>query len=341
MTLPVIDENIHSVQITGNFDNWSRSLPTIKTTKEYLQQIKLDSKQDVVFKFIINDDQWIVNDQFQIVHDEQGNSNNIIYAHELIEETDDDEEPTTAGVAIATDKKKDVPTTTTTEEHEETPKEIVAEEVKNTNGEPDDLDLPKDTVMVVEEHESFVDPEVSSKSPSKSVITEDDIISDFDTSVQAHASGEELPKPVSNQQPLTQVLTSTSSFAAISSPPSSSDYEKLEKYEDDDETEYNTAANSGITTKDTKENPLVADYQENKPVKPVLLSHVSESTLEGSATETTGSNAPKIPGHYPSSPEHKSSSTTSLSGSANNIQKESEYTGKRESLISRFKSFFR
>ena len=82
---PLKDENIHSIQITGNFDNWSRSLPTIKLTKEYLQEIKLESRQDVVFKFIINDDQRIVNDQFKVTHDEHGNSNNIIYADELVE----------------------------------------------------------------------------------------------------------------------------------------------------------------------------------------------------------------------------------------------------------------
>ncbi|EER31816.1 predicted protein [Candida tropicalis MYA-3404] len=219
-------------------------------------------------------------------------------------------------------------------EEEEPPEELVAE------------DIPKDTVVVNEEHESFVEPDVSSKSPSKSITTEDDIISDIDTT----KTNEDLPHPSSQQQqqPLTQVLTSSSSFAAISSPPSSSDYEHLEKdgqrefEDDDDETDYNTASNSGIST-EKKENPLVAAYQENKPVKPVLLTHVSETTIDasGGGTSNGGDTTPKLPGHYPVSPEHKSSSTTSLSSNNNVTQKESTYTGKRESLISRFKSLFR
>ncbi|MCP8717648.1 MAG: hypothetical protein M5E90_09505, partial [Asgard group archaeon] len=219
-------------------------------------------------------------------------------------------------------------------EEEEPPEELVAE------------DIPKDTVVVNEEHESFVEPDVSLKSPSKSITTEDDIISDIDTT----KTNEDLPNPSSQQQqqPLTQVLTSSSSFAAISSPPLSSDYEHLEKdgqrefEEDDDETDYNTASNSGIST-EKKENPLVAAYQENKPVKPVLLTHVSETTIDasGGGTSNGGDTTPKLPGHYPVSPEHKSSSTTSLSSNNNVTQKESTYTGKRESLISKFKSLFR
>lgn len=477
------DENIHSIQITGNFDNWSRSLPTIKSTKEYLQQIKLDHKEDVVFKFIINDDQWIVNDQFKVTHDEHGNSNNIIYADELVEESEEvpaekekdipiahkkelapvedkeqkeeeeqtpieeetpvvnkeiadvekdvlkseekelkeeipeaeeepiedeepvvpkeepvvDEEPVEEPIEeskvpsdedifvppVSTKEEKEAETKSAKEDYEErgfrigVPKDKFVEEFQqeqevqaddfvgeNSKGVSDDYmpepqieeeeppeelvaeDIPKDTVVVNEEHESFVEPDVSLKSPSKSITTEDDIISDIDTT----KTNEDLPNPSSQQQqqPLTQVLTSSSSFAAISSPPLSSDYEHLEKdgqrefEDDDDETDYNTASNSGIST-EKKENPLVAAYQENKPVKPVLLTHVSETTIDasGGGTSNGGDTTPKLPGHYPVSPEHKSSSTTSLSSNNNVTQKESTYTGKRESLISRFKSLFR
>ncbi|RCK60417.1 Cruciform DNA-recognizing protein 1 [Candida viswanathii] len=444
---PLKDESIHSIQITGNFDNWSRSLPTVKSTKEYLQQIKLDNKQDVVFKFIINDDQWIVNDQFKVTHDEHGNSNNIIYADELVEESDEvpaeeapvpvvtkeveeelvpvskeveeesvpvakevDEEsvPVTKEVEeepvpvaeeepekeeITSDDAVVVPAVSTTEEKEaepesvpqldkgieengfrigvpkemfveefeqgeepelvnETPKEIVSDIPEpNVEEEPEEVaaeDVSRDTVVVHEDHESFVEPDVALKSPSKSIITEDDVISDLDTTGHTTRTHDELPHPSvqQQQQPLTQVLTSSSSFAAISSPPLSSDYEHLEKYDneepeqledEDDETDYNTAANSGIST-EKKDNPLVAAYQENKPVKPVLLTHVSETTIDASSA---GETTPKIPGHYPTTPEHKSSSTTSLSSNNNVTQKESTYTGKRESLISRFKSLFR
>ena len=99
------DENIHSIQITGNFDNWSRSLPISSRPKEYLQEIKLESRQDVVFKFIINDDQWIVNDQFKVTHDEHGNSNNIIYADELVEEVDKENKANTGATSESKIKK--------------------------------------------------------------------------------------------------------------------------------------------------------------------------------------------------------------------------------------------
>lgn len=430
------DANIHSIQITGNFDNWSRSLPTIKAAKEYLQKIKLENKQDVVFKFIINDDQWIVNDDFKVTHDEHGNSNNIIYADELVEESDDapvatgkesvnddeiadekeaviedkytveeenpveedtpeeeeEEEEFPENKEVSSDEDVFVPPVSSKEEKEVsinlnkydeehhhrigvpkdrfieefeqeqevqadrfvpgTPErvEVSEESVPDANDDeetPEELvaeDLPRDTVVVNEDHESFVEPEISLKSPSKSIITEDDVISDLDTEDHTSKHKGELPQPSSHQQqqPLTQVLTSSSSFAAISSPPLSSDYENLEKYdneqakndleEDDDETDYNTASNSGIYT-DKNDNPLVATYKENKPVKPVLLAHDSETTI--------GATTPKIPGHYPTSPEHKSSSTTSLSSNSNANSKEPTYTGKRESLISRFKSLFR
>lgn len=349
------DENIHSIQITGNFDNWSRSLPTIKPTKEYLQEIKLETRQDVVFKFIINDDQWIVNDQFKVTHDEHGNSNNIIYADELVEEVDEkDVKNVTATSGLKGNEiLPELGTSGTTNvskpeaEAESAPKPIVNQ--KNNLAK----DLPEPTLQEeqpqileesgIEDHESFVEPVVSLKSPSKSIITEEDIISDIDShGDNAPKKSSDLPQPSSNHQTLNQVLTPSSSFAAVSSPPLSSDYEHLDLKRDDQETEYNTAANSGIST-ETKENEIVSTFQENKPVKPVLLPHDSESTLErsGSENNANNNNSPRIPGHYPSSPEHKSSSTASLQSGNNVGENDSQYTGKRESLISRLRNLFR
>lgn len=356
---PLKDESIHSIQITGNFDNWSRSLPTIKSTKEYLQEIKLESRQDVVFKFIINDDQWIVNDQFKVTHDEHGNSNNIIYADELVEEVDKENKANTGATSESKDK-ENAPESSLSEttvalkpEAKSASKPIA---LKNDN---DANDLPEPTIQKeqpksteqhesleaigIEDHESFVEPVVSLKSPSKSIITEDDIISDIDShGDNVPKKSGDLPQPSSTQQTLNQVLTPSSSFAAVSSPPVSSDYEHLDTKHEDQETEYNTAANSGVST-DTQGNEIVSTFQENKPVKPVLLPHDSESTLEitGSETNTNNNNSARIPGHYPSSPEHKSSSTASLQSGNNAGENDSQYTGKRESLISRLRNLFR
>ena len=57
-----------------------------------------------MFKFIINDDQWIVNDQFKVTHDEHGNSNNIIYADELVEEVDKENKANTGATSESKDK---------------------------------------------------------------------------------------------------------------------------------------------------------------------------------------------------------------------------------------------
>lgn len=225
------DENIHSIQITGNFDNWSRSLPTIKSTKEYLQEIKLESRQDVVFKFIINDDQWIVNDQFKVTHDEHGNSNNIIYADELVEEVDKENKANTGATSESKDK-ENAPESSLSEttvalkpEAKSASKPIA---LKNDN---DANDLPEPTIQKeqpksteqhesleaigIEDHESFVEPVVSLKSPSKSIITEDDIISDIDShGDNVPKKSGDLPQPSSTQQTLNQVLTPSSSFCS-------------------------------------------------------------------------------------------------------------------------------
>ncbi|CAI5758932.1 unnamed protein product [Candida verbasci] len=87
---PSNNEGINSIQITGDFDSWSQSLPKI-TSPPFNQKISIDSKKDIIFKFIINDGNWSTNDSFAVVTDENGNANNIIYANELVEEKDEKE----------------------------------------------------------------------------------------------------------------------------------------------------------------------------------------------------------------------------------------------------------
>ncbi|KAI5961211.1 GAL83 [Candida pseudojiufengensis] len=73
---------IKSVQITGTFDNWSKSLPEI-TKEPFEQTITLDTKEDLIFKFII-DGTWKTLDLYETTTDHEGNVNNVIKAEDLI-----------------------------------------------------------------------------------------------------------------------------------------------------------------------------------------------------------------------------------------------------------------
>lgn len=85
-------DDVKSVQITGTFDNWSKSLPEI-TTPPFEQTITLPEKQDIIFKFII-DGNWTTLDSYPIVTDEHGNANNVIHAeHLILVEEEKEEEP--------------------------------------------------------------------------------------------------------------------------------------------------------------------------------------------------------------------------------------------------------
>ncbi|KAI5955654.1 hypothetical protein KGF54_001156 [Candida jiufengensis] len=84
-------KDIKSVQITGTFDNWSKSLPEI-TTEPFEQTITIGSKEDIIFKFII-DGNWTTLDLYDTITDHEGNLNNIIKSDDLIL-VEEEEEPT-------------------------------------------------------------------------------------------------------------------------------------------------------------------------------------------------------------------------------------------------------
>ncbi|EGW34826.1 uncharacterized protein SPAPADRAFT_57915 [Spathaspora passalidarum NRRL Y-27907] len=373
---PTVDAHIKSIQITGTFDNWSRSIPA-KTdfTQGYSQEIITNEKQNIVFKFVLNDNDWITNDQFKIQYDESGNSNNVIEADELIEvdapitdatvkseelNSKDVEEEIVDNKHIA-ETARDIPQEIAAPEEieelvevpdveDEEPVENIKKEVaapieqfeEDTHYSPEN-EINSSAVLVSEEDPVHVEvPEHSIQSPSKSIITsEDEIISDIDEKSSSPIS----TQPVhAQQQSLSQVLTSSSSFAAVSLPPSSSeqDYEHLKGEDADAEEDFDTPTNSLGNSSADKQNDeftlssnqatTAATAASDKPIKPVLLSQPSESTIE-----MTKENIMKIPGGYPASPEPKA--TAAAAAAAASPKKEAG--SRRENLISRFKSLFR
>ncbi|RLV93064.1 putative ABC transporter ATP-binding protein/permease [Spathaspora sp. JA1] len=343
---PSVDAHVKSIQITGSFDNWARSIPP-KTdlSKGYTQEIVTDEKQNIIFKFVLNDSDWITNDQFKIQHDESGNSNNVIEADELIEVSVPVSEPINkTEEPEVVQNKAEIEEKAVSEEVVQPPvgqKEVTApiEQFEEDKDYSPENEINASAVIVSEEDPVQVEtPELSIQSPI--ITSEDEIISDIDDKSTSPVSS---PQPA-QQQSLSQILTSSSSFAAVSLPPSSSDqdYEHLqgEEVEEEFNTPTNSLGNSSVlkpndeftlssnqataTTATTATTAGSANI--DKPVKPVLLSQPSESTIEVSEE-----NIIKIPGGYPASPEPKTTASVSPRKEA----------GKRENLISRFKSLFR
>ncbi|KAG7664639.1 uncharacterized protein J8A68_001864 [[Candida] subhashii] len=368
---PSVDGSIKSIQITGNFDNWSRSIPA-KTDLDhgYSQEIKVADKQNIVFKFIINDNDWITNEQFKIETDESGNSNNIIEADELIEEQPEQEQTKEAAIveeqpkeaAIVEDQPKEA--AIVEEQPEEQPEEEFVEPEVEEEEEPEEepaAEAIKEAPVVVETPEIEEPVQIDSIKSPKSFATEEDILSDFDDKVAPisalGAAGVTATAAVAAPQHLSQVLTSSSSFAAVSLPPSSSEYENVHPEEEEEQPEQlveDQESNVPPTTKSSADkNNDEFTLSSNTPattttrpvssiqdVKPALLSKTSESTLQAKVEDKTTSSSGdfKIPGGYPTSPEVGSAASSTTAASP---KKEKTAVSKRGNLISRFKSLFR
>lgn len=76
------------VIVTGTFDNWTQSLPLVKTSKgdfEITLPLQQKNGEDKVsFKFVVDGD-WHTSDEYEIEHD-NGHSNNVIFFSNLIDE---------------------------------------------------------------------------------------------------------------------------------------------------------------------------------------------------------------------------------------------------------------
>ncbi|KAK6197482.1 uncharacterized protein RJT21DRAFT_116411 [Scheffersomyces amazonensis] len=315
-----IANRIKSIQITGNFDNWSRSLPTqsIEQIKQnnytYTQKIKLPTKEKLIFKFVVNDSNWITNQNlFRTEHDSSGVENNVIDSDKLIEFHEFEQAPVEASPAATSA----APAQT---ESEETYDEVVTEK-----------DFPAESPVVIG--------------------TEDDgLLSDYEAKSPTSTSTNTFAASKSNTDNLTQVLTGSSSFAAVSIPSSSNstnDYENLNHNSNIDNVidDFSTPTNSVLNS------TVLPERSQQTVNKPNLLSINSESTLSNASNvpkDSVSSAADdddvveilKAPGGYPTTPE-KSIPNSNSAASTAIPSRTADKTRRGENLISRFKSLFR
>lgn len=74
------------VQVTGNFDNWAKAnAPLAKESGTFSDQIRVDKRQRLVFKFVVNGTDWVTSEGYKREFDENGIENNYIDADELVE----------------------------------------------------------------------------------------------------------------------------------------------------------------------------------------------------------------------------------------------------------------
>ncbi|CAM9018167.1 unnamed protein product [Wickerhamomyces anomalus] len=77
-------EGPSEVILTGTFDNWSGSLPLVKTSKgdfEITLPLKQEDDDKILFKFIV-DGNWTTSKDYETIND-NGNENNVLYLKNL------------------------------------------------------------------------------------------------------------------------------------------------------------------------------------------------------------------------------------------------------------------
>ena len=68
----------NDVIVTGEFDNWSKSLKLINEDFIHSVKVEIDSQKKQLFKFVV-DGVWRCSLDFETEIDEIGNYNNVIY----------------------------------------------------------------------------------------------------------------------------------------------------------------------------------------------------------------------------------------------------------------------
>lgn len=241
-----------SVQVTGNFDNWGKTFPPLvkdDNSNCFKGTIKLNTKQDLEFKFIINGDIWSINEEYLVKSDEFGNHNNFV---------------------------------------------------------------PEDELRLFEEFEQGqISPELEP----------------VEEQAQENPAHEQLDD-------IQQVLTSSSSFAAVSLPSNASNFEHIEP-----ESMPNHPVSNQISQSESMARPNLSDS----------VSTLNNPNRSGALNNEVGDLNSKIPGAYPSTPKSESpaasinpstnpSTNPSLSSPGHSSRKP---PGKKDGLVSRFKGFFK
>lgn len=275
--------------VTGNFDDWSQSQGVLAKdvdTGHYEAVLRLRERQKLIFKFVVNDSNWVTDDNYKVEYDEHGNPNNYVDASELVEvhEFTKEETPEVDSSTI-------------------TPLPIVGSEQKP-------VEVP--AAATAEKHSG---PSTTSILPVILAESRDD------------------------EEKLTNVLTSGSSYAAVSIPGSGdSGFENISQDEDSDYDPSNRNARHRTAPEDvtpTNSNPGVIYSASKRPAGPGGA-HDSEVTTLGSNSRsssfTGGPQQPdgetvdvlKVPGLYPSP-----------------VKSADKISGRRDGLITRLKGLFR
>lgn len=328
--------------MTGNFDNWSQSLPPLAISEDgatLSTQIRVPERQKLVFKFVVDDANWVLSAEYPQEHDENGIANNYIAAADLVEVQPFEEEP----LAVA----------------DETKKADVNAENAGLGAEKADSGVDNSAFEVQKlEHVPKV-PETAKETPSLPSIQP----------LSGHKEAKNDGSPAYDI--LTQVSTADSSYAALSIP-GSSDFEHVPRapqenapvsaYEEED---FNTPTNSlfNLTVLSGNQNSATnpsAAFQKGSETSTANTSFNSEvkkgvtSSAESQDTVKTLPETPvepvlplKLPGSFPS-PDRKIPGSSRTPPSSSNVGSGSsvggdgvQSVGKKDNLISRFKGLFR
>ncbi|VEU21775.1 DEKNAAC102241 [Brettanomyces naardenensis] len=74
-----------SVTVTGDFDNWSKQCPLVEQPDGSFEATfpVPSTEEKIQFKFVIDDDKWLISDDYKTETDVGGNVNNVIYQSDL------------------------------------------------------------------------------------------------------------------------------------------------------------------------------------------------------------------------------------------------------------------
>lgn len=363
-----------SVRVTGNFDNWSKSVELKEKGAEFQGWVTVPNREKLVFKFVINEDNWVISHDYNIEFDDSGIENNYLDPDNLTEVVHEDTQvaPSPASDPLSKDKvasvtqNPDVATITKAPEiaSEPSPPALTAVKVPSRTiaalgnivpspetPPPTTTDSPTksgpkipepssrgfDDVAPITKSEPLITapptkPEASESSappvttappvsvsvpPSTTVPPVTSAPKKLDTSTAS-------PEPLeSTTLPLTQILTTTSSFAGVSLPSQDSTFEHLDDTGEEDQLDDEEEDEEDINQFNTPTNSLFNSGVLTTPTKTD-----SSSTNPTSARKKKGDVVEilQAPGAYPSS---------SFSNSSSNDK------DKKDGLVSRFKSLFR
>ncbi|KAJ3397932.1 hypothetical protein HDU92_000033 [Lobulomyces angularis] len=80
-----LSKHAKKVVLTGNFDNWAKTLTMNKVADgnsfEYNFDAKIDQK--IIFKFFIDDNYWMTSSDYEVLPDDHGNLNNVIFVKDV------------------------------------------------------------------------------------------------------------------------------------------------------------------------------------------------------------------------------------------------------------------